>query len=88
MGKASRSHDRRRHQHDTRRDMRPQRKPPIQGDQNMSIQVAAHGPAVRPVTSPRHDDPSATRPAPLMPAARVLQGGRVPAQLSFFFKRV
>jgi len=54
----------------------------------MSIQVAAHGPAVRPVTSPRHDDPSATRPAPLMPAARVLQGGRVPAQLSFFFKRV
>jgi hypothetical protein len=54
----------------------------------MSIQVAAHGPAVRPIANRRNEDPSPTRPAALMPAARVLQGGRVPAQLSFFFKRV
>ena len=54
----------------------------------MTIQVAAHGPAVRPVAKRREEEPPVTRPAPLAPAARVLQG-RVPAQLSFsFLKRV
>jgi hypothetical protein len=37
----------------------------------------------------RHAEPSATQPAPLSPQVppRVLQHGRAPAQLSFFFKR-
>lgn len=54
----------------------------------MTIQVAAQGPTVRPVTKRREEEPSVTRPAPLAPATRVLQGGRAPAQLCFaFFKR-
>jgi hypothetical protein len=54
----------------------------------MTIQVVAHGPAVRPVAKRREEEPSVTRPTPLLPATRVLQGGRVPAQLCFsFFKR-
>lgn len=47
----------------------------------MSIRLAANAPTPQ----PRNSEPTPTRPAPLAP--RVLQTGRPPAQLSFFFKR-
>jgi hypothetical protein len=54
----------------------------------MPIRPAFIMPAER-ARAGRHAEPSATQPAPLAPLAppRVLQHGRAPAQLSFFFKR-
>ncbi len=51
----------------------------------MSIRLASHAAAESGRVPPRAE-PTPTQPAPLGPP-RVLQTGRVPAQLSFFFKR-
>jgi len=54
----------------------------------MSIRLSSNVLA-EPARQGRHAEPSPTQPAPLAPLAppRVLQHGRAPAQLSFFFKR-
>jgi hypothetical protein len=60
----------------------PERHADVCEEPAMSIRLAANAPVPR----SRDSEPTPTRPAPLAPA-RVLQTGRPPAQLSFFFKR-